>query len=269
MLSDPDVERRRSPSLPRREGSSSSSESSGIPTVECEKARRGRSPCRGDRIGARNRSTSQKIRDLDAQLDAINTGTCALVTVDTLIRQTEPPFTQRILRAWVSFKFKLPTQLEIYEGKTDPMDHLDSYKSLMLLQGCSDEDPNDKVVIMLMMEGLRPGPLFDFLSKNDPETLFALPSKADKYIAVEELVEAKRRRRGKDDHKRKKPDTRRSDYREEARTKRSDRDPKRTNDRRPRTLPRRPELILPPLNAPVAQDDRRWEGSRRSPRPIT
>ncbi|GFY92813.1 hypothetical protein Acr_08g0012090 [Actinidia rufa] len=102
------------------------------------------------------------------------------VTVDTLIKQTEPPFTERILRARISSKFKLPTQLGIYEGKTDPMDHLDSYKSLMSLQGCSDE------------------------------------SKADKYIAAEELAEAKRRRRGKDDHKRKEPDTRRADYREET-----------------------------------------------------
>ncbi|GFZ19866.1 hypothetical protein Acr_28g0005710 [Actinidia rufa] len=170
-----------------------------------------------------------------------------------------------------SSKFKLPTQLGIYEGKTDPMDHLDSYKSLMLLQGCSDEvmckafsatlkgparswfrklspgtidsfgdlsrlfvanfmscrnrqknashlftvhqketeslkdfvkrfnqailkveDPSDKVIIMAMMEGLRPGPLFDSLSKNVHETLSALQSKADKYIAAEELAEAKR-----------------------------------------------------------------------------
>ncbi|GFY80996.1 hypothetical protein Acr_01g0008050 [Actinidia rufa] len=121
-------------------------------------------------------------------------------------RQTDPPFTKRVLGARISSKFKLPTQLGIYEGKTDPMDHLDSYKSLMSLQGCSDEvmskafsatlkgparnrqknashlftvhqketeslkdfvkrfnqatleveDPSDKVIIMAMMEGLRP-----------------------------------------------------------------------------------------------------------------
>ncbi|GFZ12755.1 hypothetical protein Acr_23g0011400 [Actinidia rufa] len=115
------------------------------------------------------------------------------------------------------------------------------------------KDPSDKVIIMAMMEGFRPGPLFDSLSKNVPKTLSALQSKADKYIAAEELAEAKRRRREKDDHKRKEPDTRRSDYREETRNKRLDRDSKRSNDRRPRTPPRRPEFILPPLNAPVAQ----------------
>ncbi|GFY87270.1 plant UBX domain-containing protein 1 [Actinidia rufa] len=198
----------------------------------------------------------------DPELDAINTGTNAPITVDALVRQTDPPFTERVLRTRISSKFKLPTQLGIYEGKTDPMDHLDWYKSLMSLQGCSDEvmckafsatlkgparswfrklspgtvdsfgelsrlfvanfmscrnrqknashlftvhqketeslkdfvkrfnqavldveDPSDKVIIMAMMEGLRPGPLFDSLSKNVPETLSALQSKADKYIA--------------------------------------------------------------------------------------
>ncbi|GFY97755.1 hypothetical protein Acr_12g0002960 [Actinidia rufa] len=89
------------------------------------------------------------------------------------------------------------------------------------------EDPGNKVVIMAMIEGLRPGPLFDSLSKNIPETLSALQSKVDKYIAAEELTEAKRRRRGKEDHKRKEPDTRRIDYREEARSKRPDRESKR------------------------------------------
>ncbi|GFY94437.1 hypothetical protein Acr_09g0008830 [Actinidia rufa] len=290
--------RRRAPSPSLRERSSSSESSQTRSRV-----RRGRSPRRGDHTEARDKSTSQKIRDLDARLDAINTGTNAPVTVDTLVRQTDPPFTERVLGARISSKFKLPTQLGIYEGKTDPMDHLDSYKSLMSLQGCSDEvmckafsatlkgparnrqknashlftvhqketeslkdfvkrfnqaileveDPSDKVIIMEMMEGLRPGPLFDSLSKNVPETLSALQSKADKYIAAEELAEAKRRRRGKDDHKMKEPDTRRNDYREETRYKRLDRDPKRSNNRRPRTLPRRPEFILPPLNAPVAQ----------------
>ncbi|GFY95696.1 hypothetical protein Acr_11g0000020 [Actinidia rufa] len=305
--------RRRAPSPSLRERSSSSESSQTRSRV-----RRGRSPRRGDHTQARDKSTSQRIQDLDARLDAINTGTNAPVTVDTLVRQTDPSFTERVLGARISSKFKLPTQLGIYEEKTDRMDHLDSYKSLMSLQGCSDEvmckafsatlkgparswfrklspgtidsfgelsrlfvanfmscrnrqknashlftvhqketeslkDPSDKVIIMAMIEGLRPGPLFDSLSKNVPETLSALKSKADKYIAAEELAEAKRRRRGKDDHKRKEPDTRRNDYREETRYKRPDRDPKRLNNRRPRTPPRRPEFILPPLNALVAQ----------------
>ncbi|GFS31527.1 hypothetical protein Acr_00g0017880 [Actinidia rufa] len=120
--------RRRAPSPSLRERSFSS-ESSKTPA----RVRRGRSPHRGDHIKARNKSTSQKIRDLDARLDAINTGTNA------------------------------PAILEV-------------------------EDPSDKIIIMAMMEGLRPGPLFDSLSKDVPETLSALQSKADKYIAAEELA---------------------------------------------------------------------------------
>ncbi|GFS29536.1 hypothetical protein Acr_00g0007140 [Actinidia rufa] len=190
-----DRHRAPSPSLRERSSSSESSQTR-------FRVRRGRSPHRGGHTRARDKSTSQKIRDLDARLDAINTGTNAPITVDALVRQTDPPFTERVLRTRISLKFKLPTQLGIYEGKTDPMDHL---------------------------------------------------SKADKYIAAEELAEAKRRRRGKEDHKRKEPDMRPVDYREEMRYKRPDRDSKRSNNRRPRTLPRRPEFNLPSLNTPVAQ----------------
>ena len=57
----------------------------------------------------------------------------ALIIVDTLIRQTEPPFMKRVMKVRVSSKFKLPSQLGVYERKTDPMDHLVSYKNLMML----------------------------------------------------------------------------------------------------------------------------------------
>ena len=87
----------------------------------------------------RDNSTCQKIRELDARLDAINIGVGTPITVDILIKQTEPPFTRRVMKARVSSRFKLPTQLEVYERKTDLMDHLNSYKSLMSLQGYSDE----------------------------------------------------------------------------------------------------------------------------------
>ncbi|GFS37719.1 hypothetical protein Acr_00g0053630 [Actinidia rufa] len=69
----------------------------------------------------------------------------------------------------------------------------------------------------------RLGPLFDSLSKNVPKTLSTLQSKTDKYVAMEELAEAKRMRRGRDD-KRKEPNTRRTDYRDEARNNIPDRD---------------------------------------------
>ena len=65
------------------------------------------------------------------------------------------------------------------------------------------EGASDKVVVMVMMEGLH----FDSLSRNVLETQSTLHSKAGKYIATEELVKAKHRRRGREDYKRKEPDS--------------------------------------------------------------
>ena len=105
---------------------------------------------------------------------------------------------------------------------------------------------------MTMMEGLRPGPLFDSLSKNVPEMLSALQGKVDKYIIVEELDKYKHRRRGKSDQKRKEPDSRQTDYKGNIKKRRHERDGRRQiNDRRPHTPPRRTEVMLPPLNAPI------------------
>ena len=58
-----------------------------------EARRRGRSPRRDDQVHKhRDKFISQKFKDLDAQIDVINTGVNAPITVDALIRQTEPPF---------------------------------------------------------------------------------------------------------------------------------------------------------------------------------
>ncbi|GFY90877.1 hypothetical protein Acr_07g0010730 [Actinidia rufa] len=181
------------------------------------------------------------------------------------------------------------------------MDHLDSYKSLMSLQGCSDE------IMCKTFSATLKGPARSWFRKLSPGTIDSFGELSRLFVAnfiscrnrqknashlftvhqketesLKDFVKriqpsytgsrgsqrqtkptsispqrsyptAKRRRRGKDDHKRKEPDTRQNDYREETRYKRPDRDPKRSNNRRPRTPPRRLEFILPPLNAPVAQ----------------
>ncbi|GFY81001.1 hypothetical protein Acr_01g0008100 [Actinidia rufa] len=284
----PDVER-------SRHSNRSGDRSHNVSTERARGRRRAPSPSLRERSSSSESSQTRarKIRDLDARLDAINTGTNAPVTVDALVRQTDPPFTKRGCSDEVmckAFSATLKGPARSWFRKLSP-GTIDSFGELSRLfvanfMSCKNrqknashlftvhqkeskslkdfvkrfnqailevEDPSDKVIIMAKMEGLRPGPLFDSLSKNVPETLSALQSKVDKYIAAEELAEAKRRRRGKDDHKRKEPDTKRADYREETRYKRPDRDPKRSNDRRPRTPPRRPEFTLPPLNAPVAQ----------------
>ena len=55
------------------------------------------------------------------------------ITVDSMVQQTEPPFLRSVMKARVSSKFKLLSQLGAYEGKTDLMDQLDSYRNLMAL----------------------------------------------------------------------------------------------------------------------------------------
>ncbi|GFZ12712.1 hypothetical protein Acr_23g0010970 [Actinidia rufa] len=106
-------------------------DTTGNETRRCRK-----SPRRDDRAHrCRDNYTTQKIKDLDAWIDAINTGINALITVDVLIRKTEPLFTKRVMKVKVSSKFKLPSKLGTYDGKIDPMDHLDSYKNLMMLHG--------------------------------------------------------------------------------------------------------------------------------------
>ncbi|GFZ19568.1 hypothetical protein Acr_28g0002730 [Actinidia rufa] len=128
-------------------------------------------------------------------------------------------------------------------------DYIKRFNQVML----EVEGANDKVIVMMMMEGLLPSPLFDSLSRNVPKTQSALQSKADKYIAAEELTTAKRKRRGRDDQKRKELELRQFDYKDKVKSRRTDRDHIRPNDRRPRTPPRQPNLMLPYLNATITQ----------------
>ncbi|GFY95333.1 hypothetical protein Acr_10g0007180 [Actinidia rufa] len=163
-----------------------------------------------------DKSITQKIRDLDAHIDAINTSASVPVTVDALIRQIEPPFIERIMRTRLfvaNFMSCLVRQnnashlFTIHQKKTKSLkEYVKQFNQAVL----EVEDPSDKVVIMATMEGLRPGPLFDPLSKNVPKTLSSLQSKVDK---------------------------------DDVKNKRSDRDSIRTSDKCPRTLPRRPELV--------------------------
>ncbi len=50
---------------------------------------------------------------------------------------TRSPFSQQIEDEPVPSRFKMP-QVEPYNGRTDPLDHLESYRALMALQGASE-----------------------------------------------------------------------------------------------------------------------------------
>ena len=61
----------------------------------------------------------------------------ALDTMDTLVQQTESPFTAEVLHFPLPGKFRMP-QIEVFDGMKDPVDHLNIYKNQMELHGYQD-----------------------------------------------------------------------------------------------------------------------------------
>ena len=57
--------------------------------------------------------------------------------MDTLVQQTESPFTPEVLRYPLPTKFRMP-QVEAFDGVKDPVDHLNTYKNQMELHGYQD-----------------------------------------------------------------------------------------------------------------------------------
>ena len=58
--------------------------------------------------------------------------------LDDLVHRTDSPFTMSINYFPLPPKFHMP-QVENYDGNKDSLDHLESFKTLMHLQGISDE----------------------------------------------------------------------------------------------------------------------------------
>ena len=58
--------------------------------------------------------------------------------LDGMIRRTDSPFTIEVLNRPLPLKFRLP-QLESYNGSKNPLDHIEYFKTLMLLQMTPDE----------------------------------------------------------------------------------------------------------------------------------
>ena len=58
-------------------------------------------------------------------------------SMDTLVQQTESPFTAEVLHFLLPAKFRMP-QIEVFDGARDPVDHLNTYKNQMELHGYQD-----------------------------------------------------------------------------------------------------------------------------------
>ena len=54
--------------------------------------------------------------------------------LDDLVNKTDPPFTFSINSFPLPQKFRMP-QIESYDGIKDPLDHLETFKTLMHLKG--------------------------------------------------------------------------------------------------------------------------------------
>ena len=61
----------------------------------------------------------------------------ALDSMDTLVQQTESPFTAEVLHFPLPAKFRMP-QIEAFDGAKDPVYHLNTYKNQMELHGYQD-----------------------------------------------------------------------------------------------------------------------------------
>ena len=58
--------------------------------------------------------------------------------LDDLVNRTDSPFTIPVNSCPLPQKFRMP-QIESYDGVKDPLDHLETFKTLMQLQGVLDE----------------------------------------------------------------------------------------------------------------------------------
>ena len=58
--------------------------------------------------------------------------------LDNLVNRTDSPFTTAVNSFPMPHKFRIP-HIDSYDGVKDPLDHLETFKTLMHLQGIADE----------------------------------------------------------------------------------------------------------------------------------
>ena len=61
----------------------------------------------------------------------------APLALEDLLEQAEPPFTDDIMEVDLPAKFKMPT-MPTYDGSKDPVEHVDTFRTWMELQGVRD-----------------------------------------------------------------------------------------------------------------------------------
>ena len=88
---------------------------------------------------AGEQSWEQRFKSLQQELSRVKevVRSRAPDTMDTLVQQTETPFTAEVLHFPLPAKFRMP-QVEVFDGVKDPVDHLNTYKNQMELHGYQD-----------------------------------------------------------------------------------------------------------------------------------
>ena len=89
--------------------------------------------------GAGEQSWEQRFKSLQQELSRVKEVVRGRApdTMDTLVQQTESPFTAEVLHFPLLAKFRIP-QVETFDGTRDPVDHLNTYKNQMELHGYQD-----------------------------------------------------------------------------------------------------------------------------------
>ena len=89
--------------------------------------------------GAEDQSWEQRFKSLQQELSRVKEVVKGHTpdTMDTLVQQTESPFTAEVLHYPLPAKFRMP-QVEAFDGAKDPVDHLNTYKNQMELHGYQD-----------------------------------------------------------------------------------------------------------------------------------
>ena len=90
-------------------------------------------------LGAGEQSWEQRFKSLQQELSRVKEVVKGRApdTMDTLVQQTESPYTAEVLHFPLPAKFRMP-QVEAFDGTRDPVDHLNTYKYQMELHGYQD-----------------------------------------------------------------------------------------------------------------------------------
>jgi hypothetical protein len=89
---------------------------------------------------ARAAKLEEELKEMKEQMREMKSlvKTKAVKNLDMLVHRSKSPFTKRVDDYPLPAKFKVP-QLETFDGLKDPLDYLDSFRTVMCLQGVSDE----------------------------------------------------------------------------------------------------------------------------------